>query len=312
MPTRLDAARDRLGYAIGLYLTSTTTGGSSATDTLTLGDLADSDAEANLYARCYAMPVSTASANAGQVRRIRAAGFAAATGVVRTTSVYSGLTSSAVKVVICAPLPPKDGDGRVGLHTLINRSLAESWDIDTLAITPVAGVSTYSLSTVAEWIRSDEQIVDVWFRRSGSTTDELVPEWRFNHDVDNAVLELRGGALSTADTLKPVVYRPLNTWIETAGTWGASTAGLVNDSDRCLLSEEGIEIIGKAHALHALSNMGDFEGRRVDLADAKNARQAADAWKHNNLPRKEGRPRHWTAARTVGQGPAWPREGSLG
>jgi hypothetical protein len=312
MPTTLKAARRRVGSALGLILVSTTTGASTATDTLTLGSLIDAEAETSYLARCYAMPISTASANAGQVRRIRKDGFTAATGVTRTVGAYSTTTSSAVEVEIYAPLPPKDADGRIGLNTICNRVLSECWDIDTLSITPsAASQSTYSLATVADWVRDDDQIVDVWYRRSGSTTDEIVPEWRLVHDLDTKEIEIRGAALSTGDALKIEVYRPLNTWIEVNSTWAASTSGLQNDSDRCLLSEEGFEVIGRAHALALLATVGDFEGKRIDEAKATDAREAANAWK-NSLPRKQGRPVHWSRTRVVGTGGTWPREGSLG
>lgn len=310
MPTSLAAARRRLGSGLGPYYRSTTTGASTATDSLTLGSLADAEAESNKLSAMYAMPVSTTTDNAYQVRRVRREGFTAATGVARVVTAYSSATPSGVEVDIYSPLPPRDYDGRVGLHTIINRALAECWDIDRLDITPsAASQSTYSLSSVAEWIRTDEQIIDVYYRRSGSTRDELVPEWRFQSNVDAPEIEIRGVNLSTSDTLKPVVYRPLNTWIEVNSTWGNSTIGLSTESDRCLLSEEGIEVVGRAIALAELSKMGDFEGRRVDRADAIAARQDADRWKHRNLPRKFGRSVHWVTAHTYGQ--PWPREGSL-
>lgn len=312
-PTSLKAGRRRLGSAIGLIVISTTSGASTATDSLTIADLIDSEAETSLYARSYAMPTSTGSTNAGQVARVRKDGFTAATGVLRTVKPYTGVTSSGVEIEIYAPLPPKDADSRIGLHTCINRALAESWDIDRLAITPTsAAQSTFSLFSAADWIRSDEQIVDVWFRRSGSTYDELVPEWQYVSDVNAGQLEIRGVALSTTDTLKPEVYRPLNRWIEVNSTWGESTTGMVNDSDRCLLNEDGIEAIGKAHALATLATMGDIDGKRIDKADALQARRDADHWKHTNLPRKWGRPVHWTRGKTVTGGALWPREGSLG
>lgn len=312
-PTTLKAARRRLGSVIGFSLASTTTGGSTATDSLTLGSIADADAETSQLSGCYAMPISTASGNAGLVRRVRKDGFTATTGVVRCVASFTSTTATGVEVEIYAPLPPKDADGRLGLHTLINRALSECWDIDSLSITPsVASQSTFSLFTTADWIRTDEQIVDVWYRRSGSTADQLVPEWRYADDVNNGQIEIRGISLSTTDTLKPLVYRPLNRWIEVNSSWAESTAGLVNDSDRCLLSEDGIEAVGRAHALKALATVGDFEGRQIDKQDAAQARQDADKWKHANLPRKQGRPVHWNRSRGVGAGALWPREGSLG
>lgn len=312
MPTSLQAARRRLGSVLGPFYTATTSTTSTASDSLSFDALADAEADANKFAAMYAMPVSSGSNAAYEVRRIRKDGFTAATGVMRAVAAYSTSLSSGVVVDICSPLPPRDSDGRTGLHTIINRALAECWDIDSLSISPsTASQSTYSLATAADWIRTDEQIVDVWYRRSGSTCDELVPEWRFNHNVDTPEIEVRGVSLSTSDELRPMVYRPLNRWIEVNSTWGTSTAGLSTESDRCLLSEEGIEVVGKAHALAELSKMGDFEGRRVDRADAEAARKDADLWKRRNLPRKFGRPVHWNRA-TTKSGAYWPREGSLG
>ena len=313
MPTTLRLARRRLGSVTGIFFVSTTTGIASAADYLVLGDLADVDADTAKLSRYYAMPTSTTTSNTGVVRRIRKDGFTAATGNTRVVAAYSSATSSGIEVEIYGPLPPKDADGRIGLHTAINRALAECWSIDMLSITPsTSGQSTYSLSTVAEWIISDQQIVDLWFRRSGSTADELMPEWRYQADVDSGQLEIRGVSLSTTDTLKPKVYRPLDRWIEVNSTWANSTSGLVNDSDRCLLSEDGIEAVGRAHVYKALALIGDVDGRQMDRNDANLARQDANRWKHANLPREFGRPVHWYRARSLTAAGPWPREGSLG
>lgn len=311
MPTRLDAARQRLGYALGFYLVSTTSAAASSATEFTCSPLIDSDAGDDKLAHCYAMPTSTTSAAAGEVRRIQKSGFTPATGKVACVAPFSTTLSSGVVVEISGTLPQVSADGKLGLRECLNRGLSECWDVDTLSITPsTASVSTYSLTTTAPWISDEDDVIDVYYRRSGSTADDLVPEWRLNKDLDGRDLEIRGVNLSTSDTLKPRVYRPLDTWIETAGTWATSTAGLVNDSDRCLLDPKGLELVGKAYAYEVLATQGDVNGKLLDEAKAKEARLAANDWKLRNLPRERGRAVHWDRPKTTG--PLWPNEGSLG
>lgn len=305
--TTLKAGRRRLGGRLGFFLVSTTTSTASAATDFVCADLIDSDAEPSKFKNCWAMPVSTTSAAAGEVRRIKATGFTPTTGKVSTVASYSTTLSSGVEVEIYGVLPPKATDGRDGLLECINLALQESWTIDTLPITGSTGC-TYSLS-VYPWITDEDWIVDVWVRRSGSTTDDLVREWRFQHDADAPSLELRE-YLSTTDTLKPRIYRPMDTWIKTGATWAASTTGLVNDSDECLLSLEGIEVIGLARAYETLAQTGDLTGKQLDQAKANSARVRANAWKAANLSREFGRRVHWNRAQR--QTGAWPREGSLG
>jgi hypothetical protein len=171
----------------------------------------------------------------------------------------------------------------------------------------VADQYQYSLAAYP-WLTTEDRIVDVWIRRSGAVRDELLREWRFLHDAEGPMLEIRT-PVSTSDTLKPRVYRPLDTWLKVDGTWQDSTSGLVSDTDEALLSLDGLQTVGLAWAYETLAQqgMGAEVAQYTALADRQ--RRLANQWKREHLPRQAGRSVHWYTDQP--NYADWPLEGSL-
>lgn len=312
MPTTA-AYRQVLAQELGFWLSLTTTSGASVATDLICTSLIDSDLEASFLDGVWSLLTSTNSGQSqlGTVRRVKANGLAATTGTVTHTRAFSSTTSVSTTFELFGVLPPTDQLGRRGLLTCMNLALRECWDIDFLPITGVANQYQYPLSTSFPWLTSEDQVIDVWVRRSGASRDTLVAEWRFIADAELPQIEFKA-PFTTSDTIKVQAYRPADTWIGTGtpSTWAESTTGLVSDSDVAMLSLDAMKTVGLVHCFAALATVGDETERQSWAAKASAQRLKANMWKRANLRRETGRDVHW---RTVFSAlvPAFPLEGSL-
>lgn len=292
----LKTYRQKLAQDIGFYVLSTTTAANSTTTNITLGDLADSALTTDYYNNVWVIVTSTTSGLIGQTRRIKTDGYAPATGIMTLTRGFSSASTNGTEVELHGVLPPVAMGGMKGWREIINDALRECWAIDKLSIAPANSTTyTHTLSDLP-WIPDEDDFIEVWQRSTGAETDSIVPEWRFEYNADAPVIELRK-TLSTADRLKPMVYRPMDTWIKVGNSWGNSTSGLVNDSDQALLPLEGMERIGKAIAYEYLATRGDHTNQEYYEKLAQRWRTRADAWKQR-LPKLPRRDSHWVTART--------------
>lgn len=309
MPETWTTYRQQLAGALGFHLLTqqSSTGASAAANQVVCPDLIDSNLEPQFLDNSWEF--QTSGGNAYEVRRVANAGLAPGTGTVSLSRAHSTTTSSAANVEFYGVLPPMRHLGRRGILQAANLALKECWFIDTLAITGISTAYQYGLATSFPWLAREDQVVDVYVRRSGDNRDSLVSEWRFINDLDGPQLEFKA-PFSSADTIKPVVYRPLDTWIKQSSTWADSTSGLSTESDQGLLSVHGMLAVGLFHCYDFLATEGSPEQRSSWKARADTQRKQANVWKLNTLPHQQGRDVHWTNTRSAWAA-EWPLEGSL-
>src|SRR3990167_6184215 len=191
MPHTLLQYSHALARRSGLFVDSTTTGASTATNSLTMGDLADGVLESGHFNGTWARVESTASNANGEIRRANNNGFSAGTGVLTVSRAFSTSVASAVPVRLYGTIPPIGQAGQMGWREIVNLALRDTWKIDTLVIAPANSTTyTHDLST-CPWQVTEDDIIDVWTRSSGVSVDTLVPEWRFHADMDTPLLELK-------------------------------------------------------------------------------------------------------------------------
>lgn len=291
MPETWATYRHNLAANLGwhLFTTQSSTGAAASASQVVCLDLIDSNLEANFLDNAW--EYQPTGANAGELRRTTKAGLAAATGTVSLSRAHTAATSSAATVEFYGVLPPTSHLGRRGILQATNLALKECWFIDTLSITGVSSQYQYPLSSVAPWLTSEDQIIDVYVRRAGENVDCLTYEWRFINDMDSPQIEFRW-PLGATDTIKPVVYRPLDTWIKQNSTWADSSVGLSTEADQALLPMHGMLAVGLYHCYDFLATEGDISQRAQWRKLADNQRIKANRWKANHLPRKTGRDVH--------------------
>lgn len=314
MPFTTAQYRQVLAAALGFYSPGLLADGAGSSNSLVCSGLIDSDFEANFLDGTWILTTSSASGTptSGTVRRVKTGGLAPATGTVTMTRTFgTSAISSGFTFDIYGVLPPTDQLGRRGILSCINLALRECWILDYLSITGVANQYQYPLSTSYPWLTSEDQVIDVWVRRPSYSRDQMTPEWRFISDADSPQLEFKV-PFTTSDTLKPYVYRPLDTWISVhGGGFAESTVGLVNDDDQALLSLDGMKAVGLYYCYESLAMIGDASERASWQALASRQRILANAWKRANLRRDTGREMHWRNTFST-LAPAFPLEGSLG
>lgn len=289
MPETWTTYRRALGGALGWHLFSaqSSTGSAAAANTVVLLDLQDSNLEANFTDTVWEFqPTGT---NAGEVRRAVKGGLAPGTGTLTLSRAHTAATTAAATVELYGVLPPTQHLGRRGLLQAANLALKECWMIDTLSITGVSTAYQYPLSTAYPWLDTEDKVIDMWVRRTGENRDVLVPWWEW---LDTNSFQFQS-PFSTADTLKPRVYRPLDTWIGVSGTFANSTVpGLVNETDQGLLSVGGMLQVGLYWCYEFLATEGAPDQRSEWRRMADRQRIKANTWKRAHLPHDTGRDAH--------------------
>lgn len=311
MPT-LALYRQVLGAELGFAQTGLTTDGAGSSNSLVCSALGDSDLESKYYDGVWSIITSTQSGQSllGQVRRVKQGGLSPVTGSLTMTRGYTASIASGTGFELYGVLPPVDALGRRGLLSCINLALRECWIEQYLQITGVANQWQYSLETAYPWLWTEDQVIDVWCRRSNALRDQLVEEWRLIEDADNPQIEFKA-PFTTADVIKPYVHRPMDTWINTGTGYANSTTGLVADTDQAMLSIDGMLAVGLYHCYTALAGIGDDGERGEWIARRDRQRIKANVWKRAHLKRDVGRTFHWR--NTMRQMlPQFPTEGSLG
>jgi hypothetical protein len=287
--------RQSLAGALGWHIfTSQSTASASATaSTLVIPDLIDTNLEPNYLDTTW--EYQPAGGNIGEVRRVLKGGLAPATGTVTLSRAHTATTSSGTSVEFYGVLPPVSALGRRGLLQAANLALGECWWIDEVDITGVAAQWQYSLAAYP-WLQTEDQVIDVWARRSGDVRDRLVSQWHWLDNLDAPQIEFRY-LFGPSDTIKIKAYRPLDSWIKVGATWADSTVGLVNDSDQAMISEQGMLNVGLYYCYEFLASEGDVSQRAQWRTLADRQRIKANKWKSWTLPTLDGRDRalHWSA-----------------
>lgn len=194
----------------------------------------------------------------GQQLALRRDQYDGAGGRLYTSGQFSSIPQLGQEIEYHARLPRQRHLGEPGLREIINQALDRLWFPDDLALAST-GATTYPAPA---WLTSDRQIVAV---KEGSPMLGVnpMPSGRTARLVHRAgpgtVLEL-SSAVATASTFYVVARRPYSTWIKAGGTWGPSTAGLVDDDDETLADPEHLQVVATWLAYRALTRRApDFE-----------------------------------------------------
>jgi hypothetical protein len=309
MPETWRNYRRALGAALGFHIythSDTVSSASSAANVILIPELSGADVESGFLDNTW--EYQPLDVNHGEVRRVVSGGLSPATGLVTLSRAHSFNTTTTADIEFYGVLPPVSYLGRRGLLEAANLALEECWTIDTLALTGDSTSYQYRLDTSTHtvysgfpWLNREDQIIDVFIRRSGETRDALLSQWRLINDVDTPYLEIKS-PLSTADTIKPLVYRPMGTWIKPyLQSWGAipTSTGLSGiDGDQALLSIQGMLAVGLYWCYEFLASEGDYPQRQYWRGMADRQRIKANKWKASTLPRSTGREEHWSRLTT--------------
>jgi hypothetical protein len=234
------------------------------------------------YLHAWVMPADGACA--GELGRVTAeSALNLTSGELAVVPGFSAPVAAGVQVEISRLLPPDDDDGWIGARACLNRALSELWAPHRLDITGVDAQPSYSLSTYEDWL--DPDAVRELYAPAVDAT--LNPYARGGYDAVRA-----GGTLSlqvyptlaTGDAALLEVFRPSDTFIKVGGVWGASSVGLVNDTDEHLHHPEVVVTVALAHAYAALASGPD--GNRYD-ALAQRQRLKANVLKLNHLDHRQ-------------------------
>lgn len=238
----------------------------------------------NRYKHAWVFPVDGAQATV--LRRVRVEdALNLTTGELQVAPPFAAQIATAVTIEIHRLLPPEDDDGWKGWRTCINDALRECWTTDRLAVTGVNGQPSYSLAAYEEWL--DPQAVLELRNQALDSTLNPFPAGHFDavRDADNLSLQIMP-TLMTGAAASVEVFRPADTWIKTGGVWGASTTGLVNETDETLLNPDLVVSVALAHAYAALASGPD--GSRYDALASKQ-RLKANIAKHVGLDHRQRR-----------------------
>lgn len=289
----LTTARRLLAERLGGYTFVTTD--SAAPDGLSIiaSDLAgglDTDA----YRQAWVYPTQTGTidpaASAFKLRRVGNQALNTSTGSLALTVALPTPIASGVDVEIHKMLPPVRHDSMRGLRECLNSALAEMWTYARLVMTGVNGAPSYDLSTANDWLEPGA-INEVYGPALDPTLNPAA--WPSYAPIQNSESIKVGVAptFSTGDAATVGVFRPADTWIKTAGVWGSSSFGLVNDTDEQLFNPAVLVMVALVHAYHALSTQGEASERGYFLKLEQEQRARVNRWKLMGL----NRPSHATS-----------------
>lgn len=132
-----------------------------------------------------------------------------------------------------------------GIHSLLNRALGAMRFTRTLTLDVSANTSRL-ISLAAYPVTKQSQLGQV---RGPSATDEDA----LNSVIDNCRIVFRSEVpylllpwAVSGGNLYVDMFFPRSSWIKVSGTWGASTVGLVNETDECTGKAEEITLVAYA------------------------------------------------------------------
>lgn len=285
MPARRSLQNYRRALARRLQsLSVVTTTAEGSTSALIASALAGG-LENNRYAQAWVLPVD--GPNAGVLRRVGNQALNTSTGQLSVSVPWGTVMPAATEIEIHRLLPPDDHDGWTGLRSILNQALSECWTFQRLPLTGVADQGTYDLSAYGDWLEPDA--IHELFGEVQAGALYATPHGGFGPYRDANTLNLDiAPTLEAGDTAKLAVFRPLDTYIKVAGTWGDSTVGLVNDTDEALINPEALTEVALAVAYEHLANIPEIGSRWEKKATDQRVR--VNLLKLHHLPQQQRRP----------------------
>ena len=300
MPETLASYRHRLADTAGFNVQTVTTAGATQANQVIVSDFLSSELEPSFLGNTW--EYQPAGPNAGQVRRVVYQGLDNNTGTVTLERAHSVNTPVSTAVEFIGRLPPVRYEGRLGLHDLINKVLAECWTIQKLPIPAVQDQRVYAVGTLFPWLQAEDQIVEVYYRAANqqpNDDDQMMINWRWVPGADNPGVEI-AQTLSTGDTLLLQAYVPMSWWTNTGAGFGlATTEGLHAETDQAILPLLGMELVGAAWIFLELSKWGIPDDQASYRQQRAQARAQANQWKRLTLQHPKVRKQHWPAVLSV-------------
>lgn len=282
----LTNCRRLLAERIGGYTLVTTDGTPTDTASIIASDLAGG-LDPDSYRQAWVFPTQTAvspGSSAFKLRRVGNQALNTGTGQLTVTAAFPAIIPSGVDVEIHTILPPTRHDKLPGLLGCINNALAELWTYTRLAVTGVNGAPSYDVSTGNDWLEAGA-ISELYGPPLASTLNpQAWPGWDPIQNADSVKLGV-SPTFNTGDAATMGVFRPADTWIKTAGTWGPQSFGLVNDTDEQLFNPQIVVYVALVHAYHALSTQGEASERAYYLKLEQEQRARVNRWKMHGLTR---------------------------
>lgn len=171
-------------------------------------------------------------------------------GVFTLAEQLSAALAAGLEVEKHTAMAPISRDGR-GLHACINRALRASVVRDMITMTTVSGAGRYSMASYP-WLDDDDLLIGV----SDSETLTNVDSDPLCHGgslrVDGDRTYLLVDTQPSSSTFYVHVWRPRSSWVQTGGTWQASTVGLVNETDAVVINEDWLTFLSYVYACEAL------------------------------------------------------------
>jgi hypothetical protein len=248
LPSLLTYCRD-VAVELGPFVVNTTTTASSDLVSFTCSALLSGNACGAQFQSCWAyLNASTGPNLAAQRSILNAGGYDPDVGSVTVARAFSTIVTSGMGFEILSKVPRiTDEMGTRGIREIVNDVLLTLPPIDLLPVTGVTNQAAYDLTTLYSWLVSKDQILGIYFQRSGD--DHPTPagvSWDWEYDADAPRLLLPGRPYVTGDTFYVKAHRPAQSWIkQTTGTWSSDTDGLQYDSEEALPLRQVI----RAHAL---------------------------------------------------------------
>ena len=150
-------------------------------------------------------------------------------------------------------MPPVSREMGRGLHGCINRALRASVIRDRISVTTVSGSGRYSLASYP-WFTDESQLIGVSDSEALSNVDGSPlfqgGEIRFDAEVPYLLINTN----PSSSTFYIDVWRPRGSWVRVSGTWGASTVGLVNETDAVSIDPDWLTFLSYVYACQSLAH----------------------------------------------------------
>lgn len=200
-------------------------------------------------------------AEAGESRRLVSGAFDGPIGAVVADQPFGSGALPGGTVFEISVLPGNKYQGAEGLNHIIFLALEQLPVIDyvPITVTSEAGgiVTNYSLGDYPWPIKRVEAVI---YPRTSTTLEprrEMPRCWDFDQDGELPVLSFTSLPANTGDVIEVKLLRPAHTWIQSGGSWGDSTVGLVEENDECLYDPLTVVEVARPIALERMALLAE-------------------------------------------------------
>lgn len=171
---------------------------------------------------------------------------------------WTTLVTANQDIELHAKIPPLDDDERslAGLHTLLNRALGVMGVPKRINIAAVSNQHAYSLAAYP-WITRQDQLIRAVAYQPTSGFEQAPLGGTNTIRIDgNVAYFVTTGYPTAGQNFSLDVWMPRSAWIKVGGTWAASTAGLVNETDEAEVDINELSLVAYYFACDELAEHG--------------------------------------------------------